>query len=137
MSNVRDYLKEKEKRLGGTTSVNYKDKIWSHRLAVFYRAALAIVLAAAAVVFLALQWRNKVFTDSVILNSTPVTVVQGAKVRKLGSSILLYSKDGMSCLDSKGNALWNQTFEMQTPIVAVCNNVAAIGDYNGRTIYVV
>ena len=137
MSNVRDYLKEKEKRLGGTTSVNYKDKIWSHRLAVFYRAALVIVLAAAAVVFLALQWRNKVFTDSVILNSTPVTVVQGAKVRKLGSSILLYSKDGMSCLDSKGNALWNQTFEMQTPIVAVCNNVAAIGDYNGRTIYVV
>ena len=58
---------------------------------------------------------NKIFTDSVIVNSTPVTVVQGARVEKLGGNILLYSKDGMSCLDSKGGALWNQTFEMQNP----------------------
>ena len=137
MSNVRDYLKEKEKRLGGIQGINYKDKIWSHRLAVFYRTALVLILIAAGVVFLVFQWKNKIFTDSVIVNSSPVTVVQGARVEKLGGNILLYSKDGMSCLDSKGGALWNQTFEMQNPMVSVCGHVAAVGDYNGRTIYVV
>ena len=39
-------------------------------------------------------------------------------------------------MDIKGNAVWNQTFEMQNPIVDVCQNVVAIGDYNGRNIYV-
>jgi hypothetical protein len=137
MSNVRDYLKEKEKRLGKAQSVSYMDKIKNHKLTVFYRAALVIVLIAAVAVFFVLQWKNKVYTESVVVNSTPVTIVQGAKVRALGDSVLLYSKDGASCMDAKGNTLWNMTFEMQNPIVAVCNQVAAIGDYNGRTIYVV
>lgn len=39
-------------------------------------------------------------------------------------------------MDTKGNAVWNQTFEMQNPMVDICQNVVAIGDYNGRTIYV-
>lgn len=137
MSNVRDYLKEREKRLKTTQSVNYKEKIRSHKLTIFYRAALGIVLIAAIAAFLMSQWKNKVFTESVVASSTPVTIVQGASVEKLGSNVLLYSKDGASCLDAKGNALWNQTFEMQNPMVSVCNNVAALGDYNGRTIYVV
>ena len=60
MSNVRDYLKEKEKRLGSIPGINYKDKIWSHRLAVFYRTALVLILIAAGVVFLMFQWKNKI-----------------------------------------------------------------------------
>ncbi len=137
MSNVRDYLKEREKRLGASQPVNYKDKIKSHKLTILYRAALVIVLIAAVAVFLVVQWKNKVFSESVVVSSTPVTIVQGATVENLGGNILLYSKDGASCIDAKGNALWNQTFEMQEPMLSVCNNVAAIGDYNGRTVYVV
>ena len=136
MSNVRDYLKEREKRLGVSQPVNYKDKIKSHKLTILYRAALVIVLIAAVAVFLVVQWKNKVFSESVVVSSTPVTIVQ-AMVENLGGNILLYSKDGASCIDAKGNALWNQTFEMQEPMLSVCNNVAAIGDYNGRTVYVV
>ena len=137
MSNVRDYLKEREKRLGVSQPVNYKDKIKGHKLTILYRAALVIVLIAAVAVFLVVQWKNKVFSESVVVSSTPVTIVQGAMVENLGGNILLYSKDGASCIDAKGNALWNQTFEMQEPMLSVCNNVAAIGDYNGRTVYVV
>ena len=36
----------------------------------------------------------------------------------------------------KGKTLWNQTYEIQNPIVRTCKNVVAIGDYNGRSIYV-
>ena len=48
--------------------------------------------------------------------------------------LLTYSKDGAGCMDIKGNAVWNQTFEMQNPIVDVCNDVVAIGDNKGSTI---
>ena len=136
MSNVRDYLKEKEKRQGTTKSIDYKEKIRSHKLTVFYRIVLGILLIAAIAAFLIIQWKNKVFSECVVVSSNPVTIVQGASVKNLGGYVLLYSKDGASCIDSKGNAVWNRTYEMQTPIVSICGQVVAIGDYNGRAIYV-
>lgn len=137
MSNVRDYLKEREKRKENTQTVSYKEKIKIHKLTIFYRGLLVVVLVAAIFACLILQWENKVFTESVNVSTSPVTIVQSATVKKLGENILLYSKDGASCISSNGGALWNQTFEMQSPIAAVCGDVAALGDYNGRTIYVV
>lgn len=137
MSNVRDYFKEREKRTGSTQlSADYKEKIRGHRLLIFYRVVLAVVLIAVIAVFFIIQWRNKVYTESEITHSVPLTIVQGAKVESLGGNVLLYSKDGASCIDPKGNALWNRTYEMQNPLISICNNVVAIGDYNGRTIYV-
>lgn len=136
MANIRDYLKEKEKREKNINRIDYREKIRSHKLVIFYRGALAVLLVAAAVIFLVVQWRNKVFTESVIASSTPVTIVQGATVKNLGGNVLLYSKDGASCIDAKGNVVWNRAYEMQTPLVSICNQMAAIGDYNGRSIYV-
>ncbi len=137
MSNVRDYLKEREKRKEKKQSAGYKEKITIHKLTIFYRVSLVVVLGVAIVVCLAVQWENKVFTESINVTTSPITIVQSATVKKLGENILLYSKDGASCINGKGEALWNQTFEMQSPIVSVCKDVAALGDYNGRTIYVV
>lgn len=136
MANIRDYLKEKEKREKNIKKIDYREKIRSHKLVIFYRGTLAILLVAVFIVYLIVQWKNKVFTESVVASSTPVTVVQGATVKNLGGNVLLYSKDGASCIDSKGNVVWNRAFEMQTPMVSICNQMAAIGDYNGRSIYV-
>lgn len=136
MANVRDYLKEKEKRQNTSQGINYKEKIRSHKLTVFYRAVLAVVLIVGVVLFLAVQWRDKVFTESVVTSSAPVTIVHGATVENLGGNVLLYSKDGVSCMDANGNAVWNRTYEMQAPMLSINGSAAAIGDYNGRSIYV-
>ena len=37
--------------------------------------------------------------------------------------------------DAKGSVQWNQTFEIQDVILAVSNDTVAIGEYNGRSIY--
>lgn len=136
MANVRDYLKEKEKRQNASQGINYKEKIRSHKLTVFYRAILIAVLVAGIFFFLMIQWRDKVFTESVNIASAPVTIVQGATVENLGGNILLYSKDGASCIDSSGSAVWNRTYEMQSPMLSINGTAAAIGDYNGRSVYV-
>ena len=136
MTNVRDYLKEREKRQSVTKSIDYKEKISSHKLTIFYRVVLSVLLAAVLIAFLLVQWKNKVFTDSTVTASYPITVVQGATVENLGGNILLYSKDGASCINPMGNTVWNRTYEMQTPLFSICGQVAAIGDYNGRSIYV-
>lgn len=136
MANIRDYLKEKEKRQKAEKKVDYKEKIRSHKLAIFYRIILTVALIVAAVAFFIIQWKNKVYAQGTVTSSFPVIIVQGATVKELGGNILLYSKDGASCIDAKGNAVWNRTYEMQTPLISICDQMTAIGDYNGRAIYV-
>lgn len=136
MANVRNYLKEREKREKNAQPIDYKEKIRGHRLAVFYRVVLVTVLLIAVVVFGILAWRDKVFTDSEVISTVPVTMVQGTSAENLDGSILFYSKDGASCVDTHGKAVWNQSYEMQSPILAVSGAVCALGDYNGREIYV-
>lgn len=139
MVNIRDYLKrkaEREQNKNTVPRVSYREKIKSHKFTIFYRTILVIILIAAIVAVTFIQWQNKVYTESVELSSVAINITQDAKLMPFSGHLLSYSKDGANCMDTKGNAVWNQTFEMQNPMVDICQNVAAIGDYNGRTIHV-
>ena len=135
MAVIKDFFKEKQKR-EADSEVDYREKIRAHRLSVFLKTVG--ISAAVIVVFVvaSLLWNHKTFTDLSVQNSYPVNVVSGATACDLNGSLLIYSKDGASCTDSKGKAIWNQSYEMQSPIVSICGSTVAIGDYNGRTIYV-
>lgn len=134
--NVRDYFKNKKNNKEKAPRVSYLEKIRSHKFMIFYRSLLLFILVTAAVAALLIQWKNKIYTESVTVSSIATTKPQNGKLVAFSEYILTYSKDGASCMDGKGNAVWNETFEMQNPIIDICQNVVAIGDYNGRNIYV-
>ena len=136
MTNVRDYLKKKKDRQDEQYRISYREKIKSHKFTIFYRTILVIILIAAIIAALYVQWKNKIYTQIVVLSSAEVTITQNSSLLPFAGHLLTYSKDGAGCMDIKGNAVWNQTFEMQNPMVDMCQNVVAIGDYNGRSIYV-
>ena len=139
MANIREYLKRKEKRdidKNAIPRVSYREKIKSHKFTIFYRIILVVILSAAITAAALIQWQNKVYTENVELSSVGINITQDVKLMPFSGHLLSYSKDGANCMDTKGNAVWNQTFEMQNPMVDICQNVVAIGDYNGRTIYV-
>lgn len=137
MVSVRDYLKRKEKRSGDRPPrISYREKIKSHKFTVFYRISLILLLMAALGAALFLQWKNKVYMETVEMSSVEIRIPSDASLMPFSSYLLTYSKDGASCMDTKGNAVWNQTFGMQNPMVDINQDVVAIGDYNGREIYV-
>ncbi len=135
MAIIRDFRKEKEKRQSGS-DVDYREKIRAHKLSVFLKSLGAVIVIVLVFVILNLTWQDKVFSGFSVTGSSPVSVVTGATVRDLDGSLLIYSKDGVSCIDARGKAVWNRSYEMQAPIVSVCDGTVAIGDYNGREIYV-
>lgn len=51
-------------------------------------------------------------------------------------NILTYSKDGINSTDTRGNVIWNETYQMHQPIVHVNEKYVAIGDYGGHVIFV-
>ena len=136
MANVRDYLKRKKDRSDQEYRISYREKIKSHKFTIFYRTILVFILIVAIVAALYIQWKNKIYTQMTVVASADIHITQDANLLPFAGYLLTYSKDGAGCMDIKGNAIWNQTFEMQNPMVAMCQNVVAIGDYNGRNIYV-
>lgn len=128
MSNIRNYMKEKEG--------DYKEKIRQHRLSKlrFFCILAGIILV--VVVSLLLYHKFRVYKDYIVKDTCERTESSVSVTVQIGENMVSYSKDGASCVDIKGNKVWNQTYEMQKPIVGMSANSIAITDYNGRNIYV-
>ena len=45
--------------------------------------------------------------------------------------VLKYSKDGISCVDTNNKLVWSETYNMQNPMVDVCQGSVALADENG------
>lgn len=115
---------------------HYSDKIVKYRLRKLYQGILAAAVIAAAGAGLWISQKNRVYTEFTVSQSSARNVAANTKTIALGSYILTYSNDGASCFDLKGKPVWNETFEMQSPIVTTCNDTIAFGDSGGRKIYV-
>lgn len=134
MADIKSYMKEKEKR--ERKQAGYKEKIIKHKLINVYRILLLLAAAAALIALVAVQYKRHIYTSYDVIATVDRTSVPGSIDRRLGSAILTYSKDGAHCTDIKGNVTWNQTYEIQDIKVAVSGSTVAIGEYNGRSIYV-
>ena len=134
MADVWSYLKEKEKR--EQKQAGYREKILKHKLVSVYRILLIMAGAAALIALMIAQYRRHIYTDYDIVASVPRERTSGSIDIRLGSSVLTYSKDGAHCTDARGEVTWNQTYQIQDVKLSVNGDTVAIGDYNGRNIYV-
>lgn len=128
MSNIRKYMKEKEG--------DYKEKIRKHRQSKlrFFCTMAGIILFVILVLFL--YHKLRIYKEYTIKDVTERTESSASVTLQIGENMVSYSKDGASCVDIKGNKVWNQTYEMQKPIIGSSADSIAIADYNGRSIYV-
>ncbi len=134
MGDIKNYLKEKERR--EQSQITYMDKIRKHKLTTMYRILLVAAVFVAVVALIMVQYKRHIYTGYDVVSSVAREKASEAMDIRLGESILTYSKDGAHCTDAKGNVAWNQTYEMQDIKLASCRDVAAIGNYNGRNIYI-
>lgn len=131
---VLDLFKKKQKTVQEPDS--FKEKLARHRLSVVYRIVIAVLLVAGVVGFFIIQMRNRLFEQWKEEFSGEFSQNSEATLETLGENALFYSHDGAYCVNRKGETVWNQTFEMQEPIIDIRDSEMAIGDYNGHTIYV-
>ena len=134
MADIKNYLKEKEKREQNKS--NYKEKIIKHKLTNVYRVLLIVLALGAVAVLIMVQYQKHIYTDYDIVSSIERETASEAMDMRLENAILTYSKDGAHCTNVKGEVNWNQTYEIQDIKLATCKEVVAIGNYNGREIYV-
>ncbi|MBR1861640.1 MAG: hypothetical protein IJ796_07265 [Lachnospiraceae bacterium] len=115
---------------------DFRDKIRIYKVQNLYRAILIIAVVVVIAIIVRVQYLNHVYTGYTVVSAVERSRAADARDIRLGSSILTYSKDGAHLTDSKGYIPWNQTYEIQDITLDTAGNVVAIGNYNGRDVYV-
>ena len=110
-------------------------KILRHRTEILIRIGIVIVVLLLATGFFYFNYLNKTYTQINVVKSYDSVVTMGSDVMRFGNCILVYSNDGMKCVNEKGEVVWNETFQMQNPMIDVNGDVVGIADYNGSIIY--
>lgn len=98
--------------------------------------AIIVGICAAAGFFYYIFMQHKSYKDYSIVNQVERTDTAATHFLEYGGNILKYSNDGASYTDAENKLIWNQTFEMQNPLVSVCESYVAFADRGGKEIYV-
>ena len=119
------------------TRVDYKDKIFKHKLQIVYRTGLVVVLVLVVALFLKIQADNRVYTKYEVVKEIKRVGTQSSIFQDYEGDMLVHSKDGIAAYDRNGGQLWNQSYEMQAPLVKCNGSYVAVGDYKGTTLYII
>lgn len=130
MLNIKDYKKKREKD-------EFKQKLVRHRLVILYRIILVMIVLTVSAILLYINYQNKVYTDYEVVQEYERQDADEANYILCNGKVLKYSQDGAEVFDGANNAVWNETYEMQNPMVATCKDSVAICDYKGNRIYVI
>ena len=111
-------------------------KIRKHRLkivrTIFAVAALLLLLAGAVM----LIFRMKEYTEYDVVESGERTDTVAAKYLSVWNGVIKYSNDGASYTNYADELVWNQTYEMQEPMVDVCEDYVVFAEKGGKKIYI-
>lgn len=132
MANIKNFKKEDT----GNIKNPFENKIKSHKKDIAIKVLCAIVAVGLLIFLFTFYTNSKVYEtyEVVAKNKMDGTVV--SNYVPYGKDVLSYSKDGITCFNDKNESVWNQTFEMQEPMISVCNDYIVMGDYKGSKLFV-
>ncbi|MCR4740506.1 MAG: DUF5711 family protein [Lachnospiraceae bacterium] len=133
MAEINEYFKNKYET---EDTEDYRKKLARHRRLIAYRVLAGILFVAVILAGIYYNYRTKVYSDYSVLRSINYSEVSTADYRKFNNNIVRYSTDGAFAFNISNDLLWNQTYEMQNPMISICRDHVAIGDYKGTRIYV-
>lgn len=110
---------------------HYKKNLRMHRLRNLGIAAGVIAAAALCAFGVFLSYQNRTFDSFEVTNSYERSDTMTTQYTEFQNYVLKYGKDGISCVDSSNKLVWSQTYNMQNPVIDVCQGSAAVAEENG------
>ena len=109
--------------------------IRNHRRRIAFIIILAIAVIVGGTVALNLYLQNKSFKKYETINTIKTSGTTDSKYYKFGNCMLVYSNDGIAYIEDD-TTMWNQAFEMKTPLIDICDDTMAIADQKTTTVYI-
>ncbi len=111
-------------------------KIRVHRARRLRRTVLAVAVCIAALIVYFVAMQRITYEEYTVTEEIDRSDTSATHYAAYGDGYLKYSNDGVSYVSLKDTDLWNQGYEMENPMVCICQSYVAIADREGETIYV-
>lgn len=105
----------------------------TNRVTIRLGGCLLVVAVVAAGVLIYKHYSS--YDDYKVLNSIKVDSSSNSKYLSYQDFVVKYSGDGISYIDSDGT-VWDESYQMKTPIVDICDDYIAVADKNSNNIFV-
>ncbi|MGI6095941.1 MAG: DUF5711 family protein [Lachnospiraceae bacterium] len=113
----------------------YKAKVIRHRIKSWKRIGIIVLLLLAAAGLVSVVMQKRVYHKYTVMASSQEEDTVATSYAGMGKGILKYTSESASFVDSKGEVVWNQTYEMQNPVLDQCEDTAVIADIKGSSMY--
>lgn len=123
--------------LDDTPEENLEERLARNRKWVFRRRLAIVVLLAAIAGGFVLYNQFHTFEDYIIAKSYEKEASSGTQYKEAGKNLYRYNSDGISCVTRENELKWSITYNMQAPIVDVCDTTMAVAEQQGNQVYVV
>lgn len=97
---------------------------------------ILILVVAIIVAGLYALGRLRSYTDYTVQSSSEHIDAKSTQYRAAGDYLVKFGNDGITCVDSTDRKIWNQSYEMDNPMITTAGEYVAVGDENGRQIYI-
>ncbi len=123
----RVYMEEKEQE--------QKTKRKKPKLSKPMRTVLIALASVVIIVVAFVLWRILAKYDAVeVRNTRPRTDSEQTEYMDFNGNLLAYSRDGIFYTDYEGNLIWNESYEMNQPVIETCQNYLLVYDRSGMQI---
>lgn len=129
-----------KKRQGFTVIENdeeaLEDKIRAHRLRIAKIVILLMIIIVSVGTGIWMWLKFRTYVGYEVKEEISTGTVSEAEYYDYGGALLKVSKNGAIYTTVSGELIWNQAYEMNTPMVDICDNFVAIGAKKGNEIYI-
>lgn len=113
-----------------------EQKIRRHRRKRMRRIAAAACSCAAVLLLYYIAVHSRVYDDYRITDAQERSDTEATSFLEYCDGVLKYSNDGISYVNTDNDTIWMQSYEMENPIISICQEYAAAADYQGKDIYI-
>ena len=129
-------IKKKNFRTIETDQAELNKKIRAHRLKILKRILIIIGILLIGTAGVMLMMRLRQYTDYDVTTSVERSDTVATKFIAFKGGIIKYSNDGATYTNDAGELLWNQTYEMQEPLIDICEGYVVFAEKGGTHVYV-
>ena len=101
-----------------------------------YIVALALVLLAAIGILLFVFFQKRTFSRYRVVSSEELNSETAASYRTFQDGFVRYTIDGISYILKNGDEVWQQSYEMSSPVVESCDGALVVYDKGGSRVCV-
>lgn len=117
------------------SSSRITDFVKEHTNRVTIRIGIAVLIVVVIITGFLIYKRYSSYDEYKVLNSIKVDSSSGSKYLPYQDFVVKYSGDGISYIDSDGT-VWDESYQMKTPIVDICDDYIAVADKNSNNIFI-